>query len=113
MDKKDKIMSKQPSIDIVDDLRAPADVAAVLGDIQATLEIPWAPANWRAYAMYPKAMRLFWERLKPAVNTREFLQAALAIPERAYQTVGQWYRPSHRMDVLAEEQERIGKELDA
>ncbi|HEY9635239.1 MAG TPA: halocarboxylic acid dehydrogenase DehI family protein [Coleofasciculaceae cyanobacterium] len=45
--------------------------------------IPWIPASWRVYAMYPSVMQLFWERLEPATQTESFLEDAMPSAVRA------------------------------
>lgn len=70
---------------------APAEIQAFLSDIQSTLGIPWTPPSWRAYAMYPSVMQLFWERLKPATQTECFWEGAIAITERIYRDTSDWY----------------------
>ncbi|MBD1907841.1 halocarboxylic acid dehydrogenase DehI family protein [Funiculus sociatus GB2-A5] len=50
---------------MIEPSQAPAEIQAGLSDIQSTLGIPWTPASWRTYAMYPSVMQLFWECLKP------------------------------------------------
>jgi len=93
--------------------RAPPEVRVLLRDIQDTMGIPWAPANWRSYAVFPRAMQLFWERLRPAVVTESFLKDSLEITERAYRDVSRWYRPGYRPELLQEELHRLQWELDA
>ena len=70
--------------------QAPPEIQACLSDIQSTLGIGWTPENWRAYAMYPSVMQLFWERLKGATQTESFLEDAIAITERVYQDTNNW-----------------------
>lgn len=93
--------------------QAPPEVQTCLSDIQDTLGIPWKPANWRAYAMYPAVMQLFWQRLKPATQTEAFLEDAIAITELVYRNVNDWYQPSYQIDVDQAQQRQIQRELNA
>ncbi|MBD3884054.1 SDR family NAD(P)-dependent oxidoreductase [Phormidium tenue FACHB-886] len=93
--------------------QASPEIQACLNEIQDVLGIPWKPANWRAYAMYPAVMQLFWSRLKPASKTESFLEDAIAITEHVYRDVNNWYQPSYQIDVDAAQQRRIQRELDA
>lgn len=43
-------------------------------------------------------MQLFWERLKPATQTESFLEDAIAITERVYRDVNDWYLPSYQVE---------------
>ncbi len=87
--------------------QAPPEARALLDDVERTMGIPWPPANWRTYAQFPGAMRLFWERLKPSVATEGFLEDALGITQRAYREVGKWYRPRFRPSLPPEVRRRI------
>ncbi len=106
-------MSEQPIVQPVKKSEASPAVRTLLDDIQDTMGTPWPPTNWRAHAMYPAAASLFWERIRPAVATEEFLRAALAITERAYSEAVNWYQPSYRPDVPEEARQQIQWELDA
>ncbi len=106
-------MAGTPLVQPVEKERATPQVRALLEDIQDTMGIPWPPANWRSYAMYPPAMRLIWERLRPSVATEQFLEDALRISGFAYQRAGSWYRPRYRLELPGGEQARIEWELDA
>jgi Halocarboxylic acid dehydrogenase DehI len=79
--------------------QAPPEIQLCLNHIQDTLGIPWKPTNWRAYAMYPAVLRLFWQRLKPATQTESFLADAIAITEQVYQDVNDWYQPEYRVSL--------------
>ncbi|MHB1414453.1 MAG: halocarboxylic acid dehydrogenase DehI family protein [Chloroflexota bacterium] len=106
-------MAELPRVSPVKKESASPEVRAVLDDIQNTMGVPWPPANWRSQAMYPGAMRLFWERLKPAVATQQFLLDSLQITEWAYGDVGKWYRPGYSPSVPESQRQRIEWELDA
>jgi len=77
------------------------------------LGIPWTPASWRAYAMYPSVMQLFWERLKPATQTESFLESAIAITERVYRDTSDWYQPGYQIDVNEAQRHQIQRVLNA
>ncbi|HZO89048.1 MAG TPA: halocarboxylic acid dehydrogenase DehI family protein [Chthonomonadaceae bacterium] len=106
-------MPDKPQIRPVGRKTAPAQVKALLDDIQDTMAIPWPPTNWLAYGLYPDVMQLFWERLRPAVATEEFLNDALSITEHAYREASRWYRPNFNPVLTDEERARIQWELDA
>jgi len=106
-------MTNAPRIQPVKKDQASPEIRARFEDIQDTMGVPWPPANWRAYAMYPDVMKLFWERLKPAVATDPFLRDALEITERAYRGASDWYRPGYRPELSADDLRRIEWELDA
>lgn len=89
------------------------EVNACLSDIQDTMGVPWKPANWRNYATYPEVMQLFWQRLKPAVETEAFLRNSIAIAERAYLEVNRWYQPSSQINLSPSERQHIQRELNA
>jgi len=59
----------QLQIQPVQKSQAPPGIQALFEYIQDTMGIPWPPANWRTYALYPAAMQLFWNYLKPVVAT--------------------------------------------
>jgi len=103
----------QPKVQPIRKQQAPPEIRALLDDIQDTMGIPWPPTSWRTYAMYPSAMRLFWERLKPAVASEPFLQEAMRISGYAYREAPSWYKPVYRPDVSEEARRRIQWELDA
>jgi NAD(P)-dependent dehydrogenase (short-subunit alcohol dehydrogenase family) len=100
-------------IQVVQKSQAPTEVKACLEDIQNTMGIPWPPANWRAYAMYPEVMQLFWQRLQPAVATESFLRNSIAISERAYLNINSWYQPGYQADLVEAERRHIQRELNA
>jgi len=52
----------QSGFPLIEPSQAPPEIQACLSEIQDTLGIPWIPASWRAYAMYPSVMHLFWGR---------------------------------------------------
>jgi hypothetical protein len=106
-------MPEQPTVRPVRKEKASREIGALLEDIQDTMGIPWPPANWRSYAMYPGMMRLFWERLKPAVATEGLVHDALEIAGRAYHEAGAWYRPDYAFEVAGEDRQRMQWELDA
>ncbi|MBW4442588.1 MAG: SDR family NAD(P)-dependent oxidoreductase [Plectolyngbya sp. WJT66-NPBG17] len=101
------------SFAIVDPAKASPEVQACLSEIQDTLGIPWTPANWRAYAIYPSVMQLFWKRLKPATQTEAFLESAIAITEQVYRDIDDWYQPNYQIEVDAGQQRQIRRELNA
>ena len=92
---------------------APPEIRVRYGEIQDAMGVPGPPANWTAYAAHPGVMRLFWERLAPAVTAERFLRDALAIAEPAYRAVAGWCRPSHNTALPEHDRRRIGWELDA
>ena len=63
--------------------------------------------------MYPAVMQLFWQRLKPAVQTEPFLQKAIAITEHVYRDIDTWYQPTYQLDIDEAQRHRIGRELNA
>ena len=81
----------QSAFPSIEPSQPPPEIPACLSDIQSTLGIRWTPACWRAYAMYPSVMQLFWDRLKPATQTECFLEGAIAITERIYRDTSDWY----------------------
>lgn len=102
-----------PRVQPVKKEQAPPEVRSLLENLQDTMGVPWPPANWRSYAVYPGVMRLFWERLKPMVATEPFLVEALAITELAFRDASRWYLPSHHIDLSDQDRPRIQWELDA
>ncbi|MBD2745008.1 halocarboxylic acid dehydrogenase DehI family protein [Coleofasciculus sp. FACHB-1120] len=98
---------------MIEPSHAPAEIQACLSDIQDTLGIPWTPENWRAYAMYPSVMQLFWERLKPATQTESFLEDAIAITERIYRDTSDWYQPGYQIDIDEAQRHQIQRVLNA
>ena len=104
---------EQSGFPLIEPSQAPPEIQACLSDIQDTLGIPWAPASWRAYAMYPSVMQLFWERLKPATQTESFLESAIAITERVYQDTSDWYQPGYQIDVNEAQRHQIQRVLNA
>lgn len=106
-------IQQQMRIQLVAKETASPEIRSTLDDIQDTMGIPWAPALWRAYAMYPEVMRLFWERLKPAVATEPFLEEALHITSRVYGDVPGWYIPSHDISVTDDQRPHLQWEQDA
>ncbi|SRR5579883_482332 len=107
------VEDNQSALQLIDPSQASVEVQACLGDIQDTLGIPWKPANWRAYAMYPAVMQLFWERLKPATQTESFLEDAIAINEKVYQDVNDWYQPGYQIHIDETAHRQIQRELNA
>jgi len=89
------------------------EVKACLNDIQNTMGISWTPANWQAYAIYPAVMQLFWQRLKPAVQTEPFLRNAIAIADRVHRDIDTWYQPTYQLEIDEAQRHRIGRELNA
>jgi len=103
----------QPQIQLIQLSQATPEIQTCLDDIQNTLGIPWTPGNWRAYAMYPAVMELFWERLKPAMQTEAFLEDAIAITEHVYRDINDWYQPDYQVDVNESARHHIQRELNA
>jgi short-subunit dehydrogenase len=103
----------QSGFPLVDPAEASPEVQACLSDIQDTLGIPWVPANWRAYAIHPAVIQLFWERLKPVTQTEPFLEDAIAITEHVYRDINDWYQPTYQVDVEKHQQRQIQRELNA
>ena len=93
--------------------QAPPEIQACLNEIQDTLGIPWKPANWRAYALFPEVMQLFWQRLKPACQTESFLEDAIAITEQVHRDISDWYQPGYQIDVDEAQQRQIQRALNA
>jgi hypothetical protein len=104
---------EQSGFPLIEPSQAPPEIQACLSEIQSTLGIPWTPVNWRAYAMYPSVMQLFWERLKPATQTESFLESAIAITERVYRDTSDWYLPSYQIDVNEAQRHQIQRVLNA
>lgn len=107
------VEDQQSAFPLVDPAQAPSEIQACLDEIQDTLGIPWKPANWRAYAMYPAVLQLFWERLKPITQTESFLEDAIAITEQVYQDIHDWYQPGYQADVNEAQRRQIQRELNA
>jgi hypothetical protein len=63
--------------------------------------------------MYPSVMQLFWERLKRATQTESFLESAIAITERVYRDISDWYLPSYQIDVNEAQRHQIQRVLNA
>ncbi|ACC78989.1 SDR family NAD(P)-dependent oxidoreductase [Nostoc punctiforme] len=105
--------TEQPKIQLIQPSQASPEIQACFNDIQDTLGIPWTPANWRAYAMYPSVMQLFWQRLKPAMQTEAFLEDAIAISEHVYRDINDWYQPGYQIEVEQAQQHHIRQELNA
>ena len=103
----------QSAFPLIEPSHAPAEIQAGLSEIQSTLGIPWTPASWRAYAMYPSVMQLFWERLKPATQTESFLESAIAITERIYRDTSDWYQPGYQIDMDEAQRHQIQRVLNA
>jgi len=82
----------------------PPEVTACLTDIQDTMGIPWAPANWKSYAQYPAMMQLFWQRLKPAVATESFLRHSIGLSELVLTNLHEWYQPINSVELDESEQ---------
>ena len=66
--------------------------------------------------MYPSVMQLFWERLKGATQTESFLEdampsavraATIAISERVYRDISDWYQPGYQIDVNEAQRHQI------
>jgi len=94
--------------------QAPLEIHACFADIQDKMGVPWPPANWRSYAMYPAVILLFWNFLKPMVASELFLRQALAITEYAYREVSGCYQPSYTLaDLDPLQRQWIQWELDA
>jgi hypothetical protein len=104
---------EQSGFPLIEPSQAPPEIQACLSEIQDTLGIPWTPASWRAYAMYPSVMQLFWERLKPATQTESFLEDAIAITERVYRDTSDWYLPNYQIDVNEAQRHQIQRVLNA
>jgi short-subunit dehydrogenase len=104
---------EQSGFPLIEPSQAPPEIQACLSEIQDTLGIPWTPANWRAYAMYPSVMQLFWERLKPATQTESFLENAIAITELVYRDTSDWYQPGYQLDMNEAQRHQIQRVLNA
>jgi short-subunit dehydrogenase len=104
---------EQSGFPLIEPSQAPPEIQACLSEIQDTLGIPWTPASWRAYAMYPSVMQLFWERLKGATQTESFLESAIAITERVYRDISDWHLPSYQIDVNEAQRHQIQRVLNA
>lgn len=106
-------MLTKPHIKPIKKSEASGDIKSIFKEIQDTMGIPWVPANWQSYAMYPNILNLFWKRLKPVVSTKSFLHDAVAITVHAYQDTATWYKPSYRPEITPRERQKIERELDA
>src|SRR5512142_497359 len=95
------------SIDMVWVGKETREVKGIVVEIEETMGIAWPPASWRAYAMYPGIMRLFWERLKPMTSTEAFLRNSLRITELAYRDVSRWYSPDRSVRLSSEDAPRV------
>lgn len=102
----------QPQL-LVDPAETTPELRACFEEIQETLGIPWVPTSWRAYALQPAVMQLFWQRLKPALQTEAFLQSAIAITEHIYQDIVDWYQPGYQAELNEAERHRLQRELNA
>jgi NAD(P)-dependent dehydrogenase (short-subunit alcohol dehydrogenase family) len=107
------VEDEQSAFPLIEPSQAPPEIQACLSDIQSTLGIPWTPANWRSYAMYPSVMQLFWQRLKGAMQTESFLEDAIAITERVYRDTNDWYQPGYQIDVDEAQRHQIQRVLNA
>jgi halocarboxylic acid dehydrogenase DehI len=56
----------------------------IYSEIKEALGIPYVPAMVQVFASSPEFLRLFWERAKPVVETREFFSAAERLRGEAY-----------------------------
>lgn len=52
-------MILKPRIKPVKKSEAPVEIKSIFEDIQDIMGIPWVPANWQSYAMYPRVLQLF------------------------------------------------------
>ena len=102
----------QPQL-LVDPAETTPELRACFEEIQETLGIPWVPTSWRAYALQPAVMQLFWQRLKPALQTEAFLQSAIVITEHIYQDIVDWYQPGYQAELNEAERHRLQRELNA
>lgn len=98
---------------LIEPRQAPPEIKACLDEIQDTLGIPWLPMNWRAYALYPEVLQLFWQRLKPVTQTEAFLEHAVAIMAYVYENANDWYQPSFQIHIEEADQHHIQRELNA
>jgi short-subunit dehydrogenase len=103
----------QSGFPLIEPSQAPPEIQVCLSEIQSTLEIPWTPANWRAYAMYPSVMQLFWQRLKPTTQTESFLENAIAITELVYRDTSDWYQPGYQIEMDEAQRHQIQRVLNA
>lgn len=85
----------------------------MLDEIQDALGIPWAPASWRAYAVYPEAMALMWRHVAPVLRTGTFLKEALSITRFAYADVQTWFPAGVPLELSLSDQRMIRWEIDA
>lgn len=84
-----------PRIELRPEERAPADIRAIYEEIKDRLGIPWLPAIFQAYAMYPPLLRLAWAELKPSVVTLDFRGDAREIRALAERSMAAIYRPAY------------------
>src|SRR5574340_525480 len=103
----------KPTIKPVKRFEASPEIRNIFEEIQDTMGIPWVPISWQSYAMYPNVLKLFWERLKPVVETKSFLHDAIAITVHAYQDTAVLYKPSYQPTLSSQECQKIEWELDA
>jgi halocarboxylic acid dehydrogenase DehI len=76
----------------------------IYSEIKEELGIPYVPAMIQVFASSPEFLRLFWERARPVVETREFFAAAERLRAEAYTRMHNYFHvPNLRAKLEAME----------
>ncbi|MCL5957944.1 MAG: halocarboxylic acid dehydrogenase DehI family protein [Chloroflexi bacterium] len=86
---------KTLQFNLVEPNYAPAEVREIYQDVQNVLGVPWVPALFQGYAIYPPFLELIWRRMRTLAQTDQFLEDALDIAEEACQRMSQIYKPGY------------------
>jgi Halocarboxylic acid dehydrogenase DehI len=78
---------KRQKLRLVPELEASGEVLEIYAEIKHALGLPYISPMFQALAAYPAFFRVFWDTLRPDLETREFFSLAQRIAAEAYTRV--------------------------
>jgi hypothetical protein len=82
---------KRQKLRLVPEAEASPEVLAIYGEIRHALGLPYVNPMFQALGGYPKYFRIFWDALRPDLETREFFALSQRIGAEAYTRVHNYF----------------------
>jgi|ERR1051326_3062461 hypothetical protein len=78
---------KRQKLRLIPEAEADPEILAIYGEIKHALGLPYVNPMFQALGAYPKYFRVFWNALRPDLETREFFSLSQRLGAEAYTRV--------------------------
>lgn len=87
----DDMAWKRHKLRAIREAEAGSATSEIYSEIKPALGIPYVPTMIQVFASSPDFLRLFWERARPMLETREFFSAAERLGAEAYTRIHNYF----------------------